>query len=334
MTGANAAPAARPTGPTFSDVLAAAERLGGVVHRTPVMTSRTLDEAAGCQVFLKCENFQRVGAFKFRGAYNTLCKLSEQERAVGVITYSSGNHAQAVAYAAELLGINATVVMPADAPPIKLAATRGYGAEVITYDPEGGEEREMIARRIQAERGQVMVPPFDHPDVIAGQGTATLELLQEVEGLDAMLAPCGGGGSLSGAALVVKHELPHAKVIGVEPQGSDCGSRAFRSGRIETVAHPTTMADGLKPKALGEHTFAVIRSHVDEMLTVSEEQIRVTLDFLWNRMKMVVEPSGAVALAPLLHRKAGLEGRRVGVLITGGNADIAKVADWLRMEGA
>ena len=294
------------------------------------MTSRTLDEAAGCRVFLKCENFQRVGAFKFRGAYNTLSALSAEEKTRGVITYSSGNHAQAVACAAALLGIAATVVMPADAPAVKLAATRGYGAEVVPYDPAGAEDRESIARRLQAERGLVMVPPFNHAAVIAGQGTATLELLQEVNDLDLMLAPCGGGGSLSGAAIVMKHERPAARVIGVEPEGSDCGTRAFHSGRIEEVADPTTFADGLKPKALGELTFAVIREMVDGMVTVTEEQIRSTLEFLWNRMKLVVEPSGAVALAPVLHRRLGLKGERVGVLITGGNADIGSVADWLR----
>ena len=318
---------------TFDEILAAAGRLDGVAHRTPVMTSRTLDDAAGCEVFLKCENFQRVGAFKFRGAYNTLSRLSPGEQRSGVVTFSSGNHAQAVAHAAALLGIEAVVVMPADAPQVKLAATRGYGAEVITFDP-ATEDREVLAQRIRQERGMVLVPPFDHPDVIAGQGTATLELVREVEGLEAMLTPCGGGGSLSGAALVMRHELPGARVIGVEPEGSDCGNRAFRSGRIEVVENPTTMADGLKPKSLGEHTFAVIRECVDDMVTVSEEEIRATLDFLWNRMKLVVEPSGAVSLAPVLHRKVGLEGKRVGVLITGGNADVGAVADWLRAEGA
>ena len=321
---------------TFEEILAAAERLAGVVHQTPVMTSRTLNESTGCEVFLKCENFQRGGAFKFRGAYNALSRLPERERRAGVITYSSGNHAQAVALAGRELGIAVTVVMPADAPAVKVAATRGYGAEVISYDQADGE-REAIAQRIRDERGLVMIPPFDHRDVIAGQGTATLELVREVEGLQAMLAPCGGGGSLSGAALVIKHELAGARVVGVEPEGSDCGTRAFRSGRIERVEKPVTFADGLKPKALGELTFAVISSQVDDMVTVSEEEIRAALGFLWNRMKLLAEPSGAVALAPLLARKAeleGLKGRRVGVLITGGNADIGSVADWLRAEGA
>jgi threonine dehydratase len=318
---------------TFADVLAAAERLEGVAHHTPVMTSRTLNDLTGCEVFLKCENFQRVGAFKFRGAYNALSRLSEQEQRAGVVTYSSGNHAQAVALAGKLLGIAVTVVMPQDAPAVKMQATRGYGAEVVTYDPAEGE-REPIARRLQEERGLAIIPPFDHPHVIAGQGTATLELVRDVKGLEAMLAPCGGGGSLSGAALVVKHELPGARVIGVEPEGSDCGTRAFRSGRIERVDNPVTFADGLKPKALGELTFAVISEYVDDMVTVSEGEFRDALAFLWNRMKLIVEPSGAVALAPLLKRKVGLEGRRVGVLLTGGNADIGAVADWLRAEGA
>lgn len=314
--------------PTFEDVLAAAGRIAGVAHQTPVATSRTLNELTGCEVFLKCENFQRVGAFKFRGAYNALSSLSGDEQRAGVITYSSGNHAQAVALAGRLLGISVTVVMPLDAPAVKAQATRGYGAEVVTYD-SAEAEREAVAAQIREQRGLVMIPPFDHADVIAGQGTATLELLREVEGLEAMLAPCGGGGSLSGAALVVKHERPGARVIGVEPEGSDCGTRAFRSGKIERVEKPETFADGLKPHALGRLTFAVIHEHVDDMVTVSEDEIRAALAFLWNRMKLVVEPSGAVALAPLLQRRCGLEGKRVGVLLTGGNADIAAVAEWL-----
>lgn len=314
---------------TSEEVLAAAKRLSGVANATPVMTSRTLDALSGNTVFLKCESFQRVGAFKFRGAYNALSKLDDAHKRAGVLTYSSGNHAQAVALAGRLLGIQTLVVMPENAPKVKAQATRDYGAEVVFYDP-AAEEREDVAARIQAERGMALIPPFNHPDVIAGQGTAALELVQAHGPLDVVLTPCGGGGLLSGTSLAVKHLLPKARVIGVEPQGADNGNRAFRSGKIERVEHPDTMADGLRPKALGEHTFAVIREHVDDMLTVSEEEIRATLAFMWSRMKLIVEPSGAVGLAPVFHRRLGLEGKRIGVVVSGGNADIGAVADWFR----
>lgn len=310
-------------------VLEAAQRLAGQANRTPVMTSRTLDARAGGSVSLKLESFQRGGAFKFRGAYNALCRLGEEQRAAGALTYSSGNHAQAVALAGSLLGIRTVVVMPQDAPGVKREATEGYGAQVVTYDP-AQQEREEVAARIQAEQGLTLVPPFDHPDVIAGQGTAALELAEQAGPLDVVLAPCGGGGLLSGTALAVKHLMPGARVIGVEPAGADNGNRAWRSGRIERVAQPKTMADGLKPKAVGEHTFAVIREYVDDMLTVTEEEIRSTLAFLWQRMKLVVEPSGAVALAPVFHGRIAPAGARVGVIISGGNADVGAVADWFR----
>ena len=314
---------------TFDQVSAAADILSGVAHKTPVMTSRTLNAMAGCEVVLKCENLQRVGAFKFRGAYNALSRLSESQRKAGVLAYSSGNHAQAVALAARLMDMRATIVMPANAPTVKLEATRGYGAEVVTYDP-ATQVREQVAQELASARGLAMIPPFDHPDVIAGQGTAALELMQQVEGLDVILAPCGGGGLLSGTAIAVKHVLPKSRVIGVEPAGADNGGRAFSSGKIEVVEHPDTFADGLRPKALGDHTFAVISKLVDQMVTVSEDDFRQALEFLWSRMKLVVEPSGAVALAPVLLRHLGLEGKRVGVILSGGNADIGAVADWLR----
>lgn len=317
----------------FSDLEAAAHQLRNEVNLTPVMTSRTLDQITGCQVFLKCENFQRGGAFKFRGAYNAMSRLSASERAAGVITHSSGNHAQATALAGGLLGARVTVVMPRDAPAVKRAATEAYGAEVVPYDP-ATEIREAVTEALRAKRGLTLIPPFDHPHVIAGQGTAALELMATVKAahgleLDAALAPCGGGGLLSGTAIAFKHRLPSARVIGVEPEGSACGKLAFQSGRIERVPSPATMADGLKPHALGEHTFAVIRAHVDQMLTVTEEEIRSTLAFLWGRMKLVVEPSGAVGLAALFHRRAGLEGAKVGVILSGGNADLQAVARWI-----
>jgi threo-3-hydroxy-L-aspartate ammonia-lyase len=313
------------------DIFAAAERLKGVTHETPVQTSRTLDERTGAAVFLKCENLQRSGSFKLRGAYNALAQLGPEERKAGVIAYSSGNHAQAVALAGKLLGIRTVVVMPSNAPAIKLTATRGYGAEVVPYDP-ATDDREAIAERIRRERGMVLIPPYDHPHVIAGQGTAAYELIQATGQLDLVLAPCGGGGLLSGTAVATRALLKNAQIIGVEPEGAPNGTRAFREGRIVRIEHPHTMADGLMPKAVGEWTFALMRQHVSEMITVTEDEIRATVDFLWNRMKLLVEPSGAVPLAPVLHGKIPVQGKRVGVILSGGNADVIKVADWLRAQ--
>ncbi|MBI3991985.1 MAG: threo-3-hydroxy-L-aspartate ammonia-lyase [Candidatus Lambdaproteobacteria bacterium] len=317
----------------YEDVALAARRLQGVAHLTPVMSSRTLDERSGNRVLLKCENFQRAGAFKFRGAYNALASQLEAAQTRGVVTHSSGNHAQALALAGRLLQVPVTVVMPQDAPAVKAAATRGYGAEIVLYDP-AREQREVISGRLKEERGLLLIPPFDDPHVIAGQGTAAMELVDQANGLDVVLAPCGGGGLLSGTALAVRRLNPHARILGVEPEGANNGQRAFRSGRLEVVEHPQTMADGLKPRSLGTHTLAVIRACVDDMLTVSEEQIRSSLAFLWERMKLVVEPSGAVALAPVLHGLLGCKGKRVGVILSGGNADIGAVADWLRAPSA
>ena len=317
----------------WQEIEAAAQRLAGVANATPVLTSRTLDALSGNTVLMKAESFQRAGAFKFRGAYNALAQLGAAERKAGAIAFSSGNHAQALALAGRLLGIPVTVVMPADAPAVKRQATEGYGAQVVTYQP-GKEEREALARKLQAERGLTLIPPFNHPQVIAGQGTAAKELIESHGPLDVVLAPCGGGGLLSGTALAVRHLLPNAKVIGVEPAGANNGQRAFRAGRIERVEHPRSMADGLKPQALGELTFAIIKEYVDDMVTVSEEEIRGTLAFVWTRMKAVVEPSGVVALAPVFHRKLGLRGHRVGVIFSGGNADIGAVSDWLRAPSA
>jgi threo-3-hydroxy-L-aspartate ammonia-lyase len=335
VPGAAAVPPSAP-GPyplTVIEVFAAAERLKGIVHETPVQTSHTLDERTGASVFLKCENFQRTGAFKIRGAYNALSQLGPDERKAGVITYSSGNHAQAVALAGKLLGIKTVVVMPSNAPTVKATATRAYGAEVIQYDPQT-DDREALAERIRRERGMVLIPPYDHPHVIAGQGTAAYELIQATGQLDLVLAPCGGGGLLSGTALVTRALLKNAQVMGVEPEGANNGTLAFKEGRIVRVEHPETMADGLMPKAVGEWTFAMIRQHVTGMVTVTEEEIRSTLDFLWNRMKLLVEPSGAAALAPVLHGKIPVSGKRIGVILSGGNADIGKVADWLRASQA
>jgi len=306
--------------PTLQSVREAAERLKGVANRTPVFTSRNLNGRVGAEVFVKAENFQRMGAFKFRGAYNAIAKLTDQERRRGVVSFSSGNHAQAVALVGRLLGTSTTIVMPENAPQAKLEATRGYGAEVITYDPATAS-REEIARGLQAERGMTLIPPFDHPDVVAGQGTAVLELLEETGPLDLLLVPCGGGGLLGGSALAAT-SVPGVKVIGVEPEVADDATRTFHTGILQKVHNPPTIADGLRTPALGSITWPLVREHVSDMVTVSEEEIVAAMRFYWERMKLVVEPSGAVALAALLHHEP-LKGRgRVGVVISGGNVDL------------
>jgi threonine dehydratase len=310
--------------PTYEDVLGAAARLRGIAHRTPVMTSRTLDERAGASVFLKCENFQRMGAFKFRGAYNALSQLSERERKGGVVSYSSGNHAQAVALAGKLLGIPTVVVMPKDAPAAKRRATEGYGARVIAYDPSS-ERREEVAERLLAEGGGCLIPPFDHEHVIAGAGTAALELLEETGPLDFLLVPCGGGGLLSGSALVAQSRSPACRVIGVEPELADDATRSFRTGVLQTVSNPRTIADGARTASLGNLTFPLVCALVHDMVTVSEEEILEATRFLWERMKLVVEPTGALGLAAALGGRSRLEGRRAGVIVSGGNADLAAI---------
>jgi threonine dehydratase len=308
--------------PTPDDVRAAAARLLGHAHRTPVLTSRTLDERTGATVFVKCESFQRGGAFKFRGAYNALAQLTADERRRGVIAYSSGNHAQAVALAGRELGVPVLVVMPTDAPAAKTAATRGYGAEVVPYD-RATEAREVIAARLQAERGMTLVPPYDHADVVAGQGTAALELFEQAGPLDALLVPCGGGGLLSGTALAARAASPGCRVMGVEPELADDATRSFRTGVLHTrQPGPDTIADGLRTPALGRITFPLVRELVAEMRTVSEEQIVAGMDFLWTRMKVVGEPSGAVPLGSLLADASGLRGARVGIIVSGGNVDL------------
>ncbi|PYQ10814.1 MAG: threo-3-hydroxy-L-aspartate ammonia-lyase [Acidobacteria bacterium] len=306
---------------TYADVESAAERLEGVANRTPVLRSRTLDERLGARVFLKCESFQRMGAFKFRGAYNAISRLGAEELRRGVITYSSGNHAQAVALASRLLGTTATVVMPADAPAAKKRATEGYGARIVGYDP-AAQSREELARRLQADRGQVLIPPFDHPHVIAGQGTAAGELFEEVGTLDLLLVPCGGGGLLSGCALAARRLSARCRVVGVEPELGDDATRSFRTGTLQTVHNPRTIADGARTPSLGQITFPLIRANVDDMVTVSDDQLLDTLRFLWERMKLVVEPTGALGLAGAWAGKADVAGKRVGVIVSGGNADL------------
>ncbi len=305
----------------FARVQAAADRLRGQAHHTQVATSRTLNARVGAEVFLKCENLQRAGAFKFRGAFNAISQLAEAERARGVITYSSGNHAQAVALACRLLGAQAYVVMPDNAPAIKRAATEGYGARVIPYDPDTGD-RKAIAEAFAAEHGPTIVPPYDHIEIVAGQGTAALELFEDVGALDALLVPCGGGGLLSGSAVVAKGVSLACRVIGVEPAVADDATRSFYSGVLHTVHNPPTIADGTRTPSLGEVTFPLVLQHVDDMVTVSEAAIVDAVRFLFYRTKLVVEPSGALGVAALLSGVAPVSGR-VGVILSGGNIDAA-----------
>ena len=310
---------------THDDIAAAAGRLRGIAHRTPVHTSATVDERTEARVFFKCENFQRMGAFKFRGAYNALARLSPAQRARGVLTYSSGNHGQAVALAGRLLGAPVTVVMPADAPAVKVAATRGYGGDVVLYERSGGPTREEIGARLAAERGLIVIPPFDHPDVIAGQGTAAMELIEEVGPLDLLLVPCGGGGLLSGSAIAARALAPSIRVVGVEPAAADDATRSFKTGVLHTVSNPDTIADGARTPSLGTLTFPLVRQNVDDMVTVSDDAIVATTLFLWSRLKLVVEPTGALAAAALLEGVVDARARRVGVILSGGNVDFDAV---------
>ena len=308
---------------TYADVAAAAERLDSVVHRTPVHTSRTVNARVDADVHFKCENFQRTGAFKIRGGYNAVSQLSPEAQARGVVTYSSGNHAQAVALAGRLLGVDATIVMPETAPQVKLDATRGYGAEVVTYDPEE-TVREELGRRLAEERGLTLVPPYDHPDVVAGQGTVGDELFRQVDDLDALLVCCGGGGLLSGCALAARHHAPDCTVIGVEPAAGDDATRSFHSGELQTVTNPDTVADGARTPYLGDVTFPLVLEHADDMVTVSDEALVRAMHLLWERMKMVVEPTGALGAAALLSGAVPGRGRRVGVVVSGGNVDLGR----------
>jgi threo-3-hydroxy-L-aspartate ammonia-lyase len=316
--------AVTPALPTYEDVAAAARRLEGVAHRTPVVTSRTLDGLLGARVFLKAENLQRMGAFKFRGAYNAISRLGDAERRRGILAYSSGNHAQAIALASRLLGASATIVMPADAPAPKRRATEAYGARVVPYDPRT-EDREEVARRLQAEGDPVLIPPFDHADVIAGQGTAARELFEEVGSLDLLLVPCGGGGLLSGSALSAAAQSPGCRVIGVEPAAGDDATRSFRTGVLQTVRNPDTIADGARTPSLGRLTFPLVRAHVADMMTVSDDDLLHTLRFLWERTKLVVEPTGALGLAAAYRRHLDVTGLRVGAILSGGNADVPAI---------
>jgi threonine dehydratase len=311
--------------PTYDDVVAAAARIAGHAHRTPVLTSRTANEQTGAQLFFKCENLQRMGAFKFRGAYNALAKFDADQRRAGVVAFSSGNHAQAIALSARLLGMPATIVMPQDAPASKIAATRGYGAQVVTYD-RYTEDREQIGRDLAARHGYTLVPPYDHADVIAGQGTAAKELFEEVGPLDAFFVCLGGGGLLSGAALATRALAPQCKLYGVEPEAGNDGQQSFRSGAIVHIDTPRTIADGAQTQHLGQLTFPIIRRDVDDILTVTDDELREAMRFFASRMKLVVEPTGCLGFAAARAMKDQLKGKRVGVLISGGNVDIDRYA--------
>ena len=313
---------------SYDDVAAAHERIRPHARRTPALTSSTVDTITGATVHFKCENLQRMGAFKFRGAYNAVSQLSPEARRRGVVAFSSGNHAQAVALASRMLGIPATIVMPKNAPRVKLDATRGYGAEVVTYD-NPNESREALASRIAAERGLTIVPPFDHPHVIAGQGTAAKELIEDAGELDVLLVPCGGGGLLTGCAIAAKHLAPSCRVIGVEPAAGDDATRSFKAKSLQTIPVPDTIADGARTTSLGKITFPLLLQHVDEMLTVTDDEILRWMFFLWERMKIVVEPTGMLAATALLEKKIDAKGKRVGVVLSGGNVDLTWAASRL-----
>jgi len=309
--------------PDYQDVVAAAGRLAGVAHRTPVLTSRTADALTGARLFFKCENLQRAGAFKFRGAYNAIAALSDAQRRAGVVAYSSGNHAQAIAHAASLLRVPAVIVMPHDAPAAKLAATRGYGGEVVTYD-RYTEDREALGRQLAQQRGLALIPPYDHRDVIAGQGTAARELFEEVGALDLLLVCLGGGGLTAGCALAAAAISPGCAVWGVEPEAGNDAQRSLAEGRIVHIDVPQTLADGAQTQHLGALTFEIIRARVAGVATVSDAALVRAMRFFGERMKLVVEPTGALAAAAALEAAVPVAGRRVGVIVSGGNVDLAR----------
>ena len=309
--------------PTFDDVIAAAGRIKGFAHQTPVLTSRTFNEELGAEVFFKCENLQRIGAFKFRGAFNALSRFDETQRRNGVVAFSSGNHAQAIALSARLLGIPATIVMPEDAPASKIAATKGYGGKVVTFN-RYTEDREQIGRDLADKHGLTLIPPYDHPDVIAGQGTAAKELFEEVGALDSFFVCMGGGGLLAGSALATRALSPDCKIYGVEPEAGNDGQQSFRTGSIVHIETPKTIADGAQTQHIGNYTFAIIRRDVNDVLTVTDAQLVEAMRFMASRMKLVVEPTGCLGFAAAREMKDQLKGQRVGVLISGGNVDIER----------
>ena len=309
--------------PTYDDVIAAAARLEGHAHRTPVLRSSTANERWGAEFFFKCENFQRMGAFKFRGAFNALSKFDATQRKGGVIAFSSGNHAQAIALSARLLQMPAVIVMPKDAPAAKVAATKGYGAEVVMYD-RFTEDREALTKKLAQERGMTMIPPYDHPDVLTGQGTAVKELIEETGPLDHLFVCLGGGGLLSGSALSARALSPDCKVYGVEPEAGNDGQQSLRAGKIVHIETPKTIADGAQTQHLGEYTFGIIRRDVHDIFTVTDEQLVDAMRFFAERMKMVVEPTGCLAFAGAIAAGKAIAGQRVGIVISGGNVDLSR----------
>lgn len=314
--------------PDYNDVAAAAERIADYANKTPVMTSRTVNDEFGAEVFFKCENFQRMGEFKFRGAMNALRQFTPEQRAAGVVTFSSGNHAQAIALSAKLLGIPATIIMPHDAPAAKVAATKGYGGNVVIYD-RYTEDREKIGRELAEKQGLTLIPPYDHPHVIAGQGTATKELIEEVGQLDVLFVCLGGGGLLSGSSLAARHLSPDCIIYGVEPEAGNDGQQSFRSGKIVHIDTPKTIADGAQTQHLGNITFPIIQRNVHDILTVSDDELVASMKFIAERMKIVVEPTGCLGFAAARARKAELRGKKIGIIISGGNVDISRYSEFL-----
>ena len=318
--------------PTFDDVIAAAIRLAGHAHRTPVMTSSTANKLLNAHIFFKCENFQRMGAFKFRGAFNAMSMLSAAQKKAGVVCFSSGNHAQAVALSGKLLGISTTILMPADAPPLKIAATREYcgeGGTVVLFD-RYKDDREVLAGKLASERGMTLIPPYNHVDVIAGSGTATMELIDEVGELDFLFVCLGGGGLLSGSALAARALSPNCKVYGVEPEAGNDVQQSFAKGEIVKIATPNTIADGAQTQSAGIITFALIQRHVDGIVTATDAQLVEGMKFFAERMKMVVEPTGALSFAAARHAGLPIAGKRVGVIVSGGNVDLQRFAELVK----
>jgi threo-3-hydroxy-L-aspartate ammonia-lyase len=319
---------AAPALPTYEDIVVAAGRIAGVAHKTPVLTSLTANERSGAKLFFKAENLQRMGAFKFRGAYNAISALSPEARRAGVVAFSSGNHAQAIALSGTLLGVKTTIIMPLDAPAAKIAATKGYGATVVTFD-RYTENRDEIGARLAREQGLTLIPPYDHFDVIAGQGTAAKELIEETGPLDMLLVCTGGGGLLAGSALSTRALSPDCKVYGVEPEAGNDGQQSFRAGEIVSIGVPRTIADGAQTSSLGNITFPIIQDKVSDILTVSDAELVEAMRFFAERMKLVVEPTGCLAAAAAFTAKVDVRGKRVGVILSGGNIDLASLARYL-----
>jgi threonine dehydratase len=314
--------------PTYADIESAARQIAGAAHRTPIATSRTINRRTSAEIFFKCENLQRGGAFKFRGAYNALSRLGSDERRRGVVTFSSGNHAQAIALAGQVLDIPRVIVMPSDAPEVKRRATEGYGGEVVLYDREH-EDREAIGRRLARDRGLTLVPPYDHAHIISGQGTAARELIEDIGPLDYLFTPCGGGGLLSGTAIAARALAPDCKVIGVEPAAGDDATRSFRAKQLQTVHNPRTVADGARTPSLGQLTFPLVLDYVADMTTVDDPTLLRTMFYLWERLKLVVEPTGALGAAAVLEGGMPIQGARVGVILSGGNVDLTQLPQWI-----